>query len=108
MAARLCGFFARVGRAATNPFCEQLRFFGIETLFWWHAQVGVVSAHGDDDSALIRFSRDDCWPRVSALSDGDARVEKEAAFSFACLSGVAFEAVFGQERANAFFEECDV
>jgi hypothetical protein len=67
-----------------------------------------VSAGSDHDTALVRLSWKQSRARIAALRDTFARVEKQAAFSFASSNGVTFEAVLGEEGANARFKKGDV
>jgi hypothetical protein len=67
-----------------------------EGLFGWHAKIGVVAACSDYDTTLVWLSGKERRAGVAALCDALARVEEQAALSFAGSNRVTFKAVLNE------------
>ena len=103
----LSGGWAGIGGAVLDPGFEVADLGGGEGAFWGHLEVAIVVADGFDEAAAVGVAGDDGGAGVTAAEEGVAVIEGEAAFEFGG-GGVAVEAFFNEEGADAGFEEGDV
>ena len=97
---------ARIGRAELHPFLEVRDLLVREFALGRHAKIFVPITHGLDERAVVEIARHHSRTAVAAARPAIAVVEPQAALGF-LLGAVAFVAMLGEERPDAFFKKLE-
>ena len=98
---------ARVGGAELHPLDEVGDLRRRERLFRRHLELLVPMPDALDEQRVVGFAGHDGRTGFAALGPAVARVEAQAALGLLRAGAVALVAMLGEQRPNAFLEECD-
>ena len=76
-----------------------------QAAFRRHLEVRIAIADGPDEQALLRGARHDGGTGVAAREQSGAGIRAKAALQLLAISGMALEAVFGEDGPDALLEE---